>query len=83
MEFWRHAVVGAAEIDADKEAAGEKGDLGGFLLFGEGNEVFPCGTEFFRKKAFLPKDPTGGGGAEGVAVKEPLGMVGKGGDPAL
>ena len=83
VNFGSHAIVGTAEIDADEETAGENGDLGGILLGGEGNEVFPCRAEVFGKEAVLPEDPTGGSGAKGMAIKEPLRMFGEGGDPVL
>ena len=83
VKFWGHVVVSAAEIEADEEAAGEKGDFGCLLRGGEGNEVFPRCAKVFGEEAVLPEDPAGRGGAEGVAAEKPLGMFGEGGDSAL
>ena len=53
VEFGRHAIVSAAEIETDEEAAGEEGGVGRFLVGGEGNEVFPRRAKVFGEEAVL------------------------------
>ena len=80
VEFWRHLVVCAAEINDDEKSAGNEGDVGRRLLRRESDEVFPRGVKIPGEEAVLPDDPAGRDGAEGMTAEKPLGMLGEGGD---